>query len=111
MTVYLIADIKVTDDKWIPDYAANVHDLVAKHGGKYLTRTSNIDTVEGESLDTTLIALLEFPSKEALQAFASDPAYAPYAEARKAGSISRFHVLDAADVAGTIPYLAQVGTE
>ena len=33
MTVYLIAEIKVTDDKWVPDYAANVHSLVEKHGG------------------------------------------------------------------------------
>lgn len=27
------------------------------------------------------------------------------AEARQAGSISRFHVLDSSDLAGTIPYL------
>jgi uncharacterized protein (DUF1330 family) len=25
MSVYLIADIKVTDDGWVPEYAANVH--------------------------------------------------------------------------------------
>ncbi len=34
MTVYLIADVKITDDSWVPDYTANVHDIVAKHGGK-----------------------------------------------------------------------------
>ena len=28
MTVYVIADIKVTDDSWVPAYAASVHDLV-----------------------------------------------------------------------------------
>jgi uncharacterized protein (DUF1330 family) len=33
MTVYVIADIKVTDDGWVPAYAASVHDLVHKHGG------------------------------------------------------------------------------
>ena len=27
MTVYVIADIKVTDDGWIPDYAASVREL------------------------------------------------------------------------------------
>jgi uncharacterized protein (DUF1330 family) len=107
VSVYVIADIKVTNDNWVPDYAANVHDIVHKHGGKYLTRTSNIETVEGAPLDTTLVAILEFPTMEALQAFATDPAYAPYSAARKAGSISRFHVLDATDVAGTIPYLSQ----
>ncbi|MCG8545162.1 MAG: DUF1330 domain-containing protein [Alphaproteobacteria bacterium] len=105
MSVFLIADIKVTDDGWIPDYAANVHDIVHKHGGKYLARSGNVKTVEGEGLDTTLIALLQFPSMEALQAFARDPDYAPYAEARKQGSISRFHVIDDTDLAGTIPYL------
>ena len=105
MTTYVIADIKVTDDSWVPEYAANVHDIVHKHGGKYLTRTSNIRTVEGEALDTTLIALIEFPTVTAFEAFAGDVDYSPYAEARQAGSISRFHVLDSADLAGTIPYL------
>ncbi len=105
MTVYLIADIKITDDSWVPEYAANVHDIVAKHGGKYLSRSGNITTIEGEGLDTTLIALIQFPSMEAVQAFAADPEYAPYGEARQKGSISRFHVIDDTDLAGTIPYL------
>jgi len=46
MTVYVIADINVTDDSWIPDYASSVHHIVHKHGGS--------------PLDTTLIAILEF---------------------------------------------------
>ena len=32
MTVYVIADIKVTNDSWIPEYAKGVHDIVHKHG-------------------------------------------------------------------------------
>ena len=105
MAVYLIADIKVTDDAWIPDYAANVHDIVHKHGGKYLSRSASITNVEGEPLDTTLIALLEFPSVEAVQAFANDPDYAPYGHSRRDGTVSRFNIIDDTDVAGTIPYL------
>ena len=107
MTVYLIADVTVTDDAWIPDYAANVHDIVHKHGGKYLSRSGNITNLEGEPLGSTLIALIEFPSMEAVQAFASDPDYAPYGKARQAGTISRFNVIDDTDVAGTIPYLGK----
>ncbi len=107
MAVFVIADVKVTDDRWVPDYAANVHDIVHKHGGKYLSRTANITTVEGEPLNTTLVALLQFPSMDAVQAFASDPEYAPYAKARQAGSVSRLHVLDDTDVAGAIPFLAK----
>jgi uncharacterized protein (DUF1330 family) len=105
MTVYLIADIQVTDDAWIPDYAANVHNIVHNHGGKYLSRSGNITIIEGEGLGTTVVALIEFPSIETAQAFANDPAYSKYRQARQAGSISRFRVIDDTDVAGSIPYL------
>ncbi|HEY5624378.1 MAG TPA: DUF1330 domain-containing protein [Gammaproteobacteria bacterium] len=105
MAVFLIADVTVTDDSWIPEYAEKVHDIVGKHGGKYLSRSGNITTIEGDPLESTLIALVQFPSREALDAFVSDPDYAPFAQARKNGTISRFHVIDDTDIAGTIPYL------
>jgi len=105
MTAFLIADVTVTDDSWIPDYAAKVHDIAAKHGGRYLARSGNITTIEGDPLESTLVALIEFPSRDALDAFVADPEYAPYKMARQEGSISRFHVIDNTDIAGTIPYL------
>jgi uncharacterized protein (DUF1330 family) len=93
MTVYMIADIKVTDNKWVPAYAASVHALVHKHGGKYLSRSGNVKTLEGNPLETNLIALIQFPSTQAVAA------------ARKNGSESRFQLIDDTDLAGTIPYL------
>ena len=105
MSVFLIADIKVTDDGWVPEYAGNVHKIVEKHGGKYLSRSGNIEMLEGAEKDSTLIAILEFPTREALDSFASDPEYAPYGQARQAGSVSNFHVIDDTDIAGAIPYL------
>ena len=105
MAVFLIADVKVTDDSWIPEYAVNVHDIVHRHGGKYLSRSANITNLEGDALDTTLIALLEFPDMESCQAFVNDPDYAPYGQSRSDGSVSKFNVIDDTDVAGTIPYL------
>ena len=105
MAVFLIADVKVLDDAWVPEYAANVHDIVHKHGGKYLSRSPNITNVEGDPLDTTLIALLEFPSMESCQAFINDPEYAPFGSARQAGTVSKFNIIDDMDAVGTIPYL------
>ena len=105
MPVYLIADVKITDDTWVPSYAASVHDLVHKHGGKYLARSGNVMTIEGKPYDTSLIALLEFPSAEAAKAFAGDPAYAPFAAARRRGSDSCLRLIDDTDLAGTISYL------
>jgi uncharacterized protein (DUF1330 family) len=109
MPFYAIVDVQVTDDSWIPDYAVNVHDIVHKHGGKYLSRSSNITTLEGEPSSANLIALIEFPTMEAVQTFCADPDYAPYGEARRAGSVSNFHVIDSTDTAGTIPYLEKGG--
>src|SRR5262249_51785684 len=69
----------------------------------------NVKTLEGKPLDTTLIALLQFPSAEAAEAFVTDPEYAPYAAARQGGSDSRFQLIDDTDLAGTIPYLPKGG--
>lgn len=58
MTVFVIAEVKVTDGAWIPDYAARVHDIAAKYNGRYLSRSGNIETLEGTPTDVTLIALI-----------------------------------------------------
>ncbi|SLN61536.1 hypothetical protein ROA7450_03192 [Roseovarius albus] len=105
MTVYVIADVKVTDGSWISEYAKHVHDIAARHGGKYLSRSENIHTIAGKPLDTSVIALMSFPTMAAVEAFANDPEYAPYAKARTEGSISNLHVIDDTDAAGSIPYL------
>ena len=107
MPVYLIANVKIVDESWIPEYAQKVHDIVHRHGGKYLSRSANIATVERDAPDLTLVALIEFPSPEALEAFMEDPEYKPFAEARMAGTTGYFIVIDDTDVAGTIPYLAK----
>lgn len=105
MTAFLIASVLVKDDKWVPEYAAKVHGIAAKHGGKYLSRSGNIDILEGDPQEATLIALIQFPNKEAAMAFATDPEYAPFGKARQDGSESRFQLIDDTDLAGTIPYL------
>jgi uncharacterized protein (DUF1330 family) len=107
MPVFMIAAVKVNDDAWLPDYAANVHDIVHKHGGKYLSRSANVTAIEGSAPDATVIGILQFPSIEAVRAFVNDPDYAPYAAARQAGSDGQFYVIDATDAAGTIPYLSR----
>ena len=105
MAAYLIADVKVIDDAWVSDYLANVPNIVHKHDGKYLFRGGNITTVEGEELDTTAFSMLEFPSMVAARAFLDDPDYKEYGQARQAGSISRYYLIDDIDVVGAIPYL------
>jgi uncharacterized protein (DUF1330 family) len=107
MAVFLVADIRITVDKWVTQYAASVHDIVHRHGGKYLSRSGNVRTLEGGPSDTSLIAIMAFPSARQAEAFVADPAYAPYVAARQSGSESRFQLIDDTDVAGTISYLAK----
>lgn len=109
MTVYLIAEVQVTDPAWVPDYAAKVHDIAATYHGRYLSRSGNIETLEGAKTDETLIALIEFPTRADALAFANSPDYAPFAKARQQGSVSHFRLIDDTDLAGGIPYLPSAG--
>jgi uncharacterized protein (DUF1330 family) len=108
MTVYLIANVKVSDDSWLPDYATKVHHIVHKHGGEYLSRSANITTVEGVAPDVSVIGIIKFPSMKDATDFLDDPDYAPHAMARRAGSSGQFYIVDDTDAAGTLPYLRAV---
>src|SRR4028118_372332 len=109
MSAFLIAQVKVTDPAWIPDYAAKVHDIAARHGGRYLSRSPNVTRLEGEAPDVSLVAIIQFPDVASAQAFATDPDYARFVAARQAGSVRHLYVHDAADAAGAIPYLPKAG--
>ena len=103
----MIATLQVTDASCVPRSAPSVHDLVHKHGRKYLSRTGNVTTLQGAPLDTSLIAIMAFPSAKAAESFVGDPAYTGLAAARRGGSESRFQLIDDTDLAGTIPYLTK----
>jgi uncharacterized protein (DUF1330 family) len=106
---YLIAQVKVNDDSWLPDYAEKVHDIVHRHNGKYLARSANLTALEGDLPDINVVAVIEFPTADDLQEFVSDPDYAPFAAARQGGTDSVLFAIDSSDVAGTIPYLDSAG--
>lgn len=97
MTCYSVLAVTPTNEDWIPGYLAPVNEIIKKHGGKYLARTAKHERVEGEGEDAALRIILEWPSKEAAKAFISDPEYAPYLEARTAGSVSHHFIIEATD--------------
>ena len=107
MTAYMIADIKVTNDGWVPEYAASVHEFVHKHGGKYLSRSGNVKTLEGKPLETTLIAIMAFPRRRQPKPSSTTPTTRPSSQPARQGSESRFQLIDDTDLAGTISYLAK----
>ncbi|MEM7586099.1 MAG: DUF1330 domain-containing protein [Acidobacteriota bacterium] len=97
MTYYSVLAVTPTSEDWIPDYIGSANALVAKHGGRYLTRTSSHERLEGEGEDAALRIIIEWPTQEAAKAFMSDPAYVPHLEARTAGSNSHHFLIEGKD--------------
>ena len=97
MTAYSILAVTPTDDSWIPDYIEPVGKIIAKHGGKYIARTTSHKQVEGEDQPATLRVILEWPNTQAAHDFVSDPEYAPYLKARHKGSTSVHFIIDGKD--------------
>lgn len=97
MTYYSVLEVTPTNADWVPDYVAAATALVAQHGGKYLARTASHERLEGEGEDVGLRVIIEWPSRDAAQAFMSDPAYAPHLDARTSGSVSHHFLIEGKD--------------
>jgi uncharacterized protein (DUF1330 family) len=97
---YAVAEIDITDPSWAQEYAANVTGMVERAGGRYLARTAKIEKVEGERDTPQIFLLIEWPSKEAADAFYESEEYRPYRERRIAGARNQFVLVAGEDVTG-----------
>ncbi|MEO1505787.1 MAG: DUF1330 domain-containing protein [Pseudomonadota bacterium] len=97
MPFYSLISSTPTSEDWIPSYVEAVGPIVAKHGGKYLARTTNYERLEGAGENPAAIVMIEWPNKAAGIAFMNDPEYQPYLKARLAGSTSHHFLVDGDD--------------
>jgi uncharacterized protein (DUF1330 family) len=97
---YVIAEIEITDPRWVDDYVAGVTRLVEGFGGRYLARTPKIEKLEGEGAAPQVVLLMEWPSREAALAFYESEEYRPYRESRIAGARTRLLLVAGEDVTG-----------
>lgn len=97
MSYYSVLEVTPTSEEWIPNYIGPANALVAQHGGKYLAQTTSHERLEGEGERAALRIIIEWPSKEAAEAFMSDPGYTPHLQARTAGSISHHFLIEGRD--------------
>jgi uncharacterized protein (DUF1330 family) len=87
MPAFAIGLYNIRDVSWRPAYRAVVDKLVAKHGGRYVARTTcPWEVLEGPAPDITNITMIEFPSMEHARAWYNDPEYAPMKRLRQDGS-------------------------
>jgi len=99
MKYYCVVELDVTDQSWVQQYIQNVTKLVERNGGRYLARTANIETLEGERKAPGIIVLLEWPSREAAVTFYESEEYRPYRESRLAGARNEFLLVAGEDIA------------
>ena len=99
MKYYAVVEIDITDPGWVPEYAKNVTRLVEQHGGRYLTRTSTVERIEGERKVPQVVVLLEWPSREAAVEFYQSEEYRPYRQSRLQGARNEFILVPGEDVA------------
>ncbi len=105
MKYYAVAEIDLIDPSWVRTYVEHTTPLVESHGGRYLARTSNLERIEGERTPPQVFLLIEWPSREAAQAFYDSEEYRPHREARIAGSRGEFTIVAGEDSTGA----AQIG--
>ncbi len=100
MKYYAIFELEITDPSWVQPYVQNVTAMVERHGGRYLTRTSTVERVEGERKPAQVVVIVEWPSKEAALAFYNSTEYHPYRESRLRGAHNESVLVPGEDVAG-----------
>ena len=98
MKWYAVAEIDITDPSWVPAYVEKTTELVERHGGRYLARTAKIDKLEGERKAPQIYLIIEWPSKEAAEAFYASDEYRPHLESRRNGSRGQFFLVAGEDV-------------
>lgn len=99
MKFYSIAELDITDPGWVPAYVQNVTPMVERFGGRYLTRSSHVDMLEGTAMPGRVIVIVEWPSREAAQSFYESDEYRPYRESRTSGAKNTLFLVPAEDVA------------
>jgi uncharacterized protein (DUF1330 family) len=74
MPAYWIGEHDISDVVKFGDYLRQAVPIIARFGGRYLTRTGSHEVFEGEWRPNR-VAIIEFPDMAALQAFYRSPEY------------------------------------
>ena len=87
MPAYLVGNITVTDPVAYEEYRAKVPAVIFAHGGRYVVRGGQMETLEGDWPGARNV-ILEFPDMKSLKTFYDSPDYAPLLALRKRSAVS-----------------------
>ena len=74
---YLIVAHTITDPAKFDDYRAKVGPQLAKHGGRFITKSGSHRLLEGDRSPPDRVMIVEFPDMSSLNAWYNSPEYQP----------------------------------
>jgi uncharacterized protein (DUF1330 family) len=94
MPAYWIGEHLITDGAKFDAYLEKVVPMIAKHGGRYLTRAGTHKILEGGNWQPNRVVIIEFPSLEALNAWYHSEEYQPLIKLRRESAIDMLIALE-----------------
>lgn len=95
MTVLMVVTMTITDPAWIEPYFAAVPAILEDYGATSVAGSRSITRIEGEAdVVPDRVAILSFPSLEAVTAFMADERYQPFRAARHQGSVAEILIFE-----------------
>jgi len=77
MAAYLIVEHTITDPDKFEEYRVKVGPLIAKHGGRYITKAGSHRLLEVDRHPPDRVVIIEFPDIAALNTWYNSPEYQP----------------------------------
>jgi uncharacterized protein (DUF1330 family) len=84
MPAYLIAEHVITDAAKFDEYRSKVGPLIARFGGRYLTKPGSHRLPEGGHWRPERVVIIEFPDMQAIESWYASAEYQPLIALRKA---------------------------
>jgi uncharacterized protein (DUF1330 family) len=88
MPAYLMVEHTITDAAKFEEYRVKVGPIIARHGGRYITKSGSHKIVEADNAvwRPERVVIIEFPNMAALEAWYNDPDYQPLIALRRASA-------------------------
>ncbi len=94
MAALMIIYMNITDDSWMESYFAEVPKLLAEYGAETIAGSRHIMRIEGAMPEPDRMAVLRFPSIDAIERFMADERYQPWRQERQRGAAAEIFVFD-----------------
>ena len=88
MAAYIIAEHTITNAEKFEEYRTKVGPIIAKHGGRYISKAGSHAILEKENAvwQPERVVIIEFPDMAALKAWYHSPEYQPLIALRQASA-------------------------